>query len=143
MRKLRKNLYGCAPAHTIFLGPGRKEFHPKKPRPGIEHYIFEAGRASIAQVAHPEAIDQGVIGNFMAARFNRQGHLNAFLPARTREERRDQPRTEGGDAHNTASLGCHSACSCHLFRSARIRCVNRPALHQRRPGSCGSRLRRS
>ncbi len=81
MRKLRKDLYGCAPAHTIFLGPGRKEFHPKKPRPGIEHYIFEAGRASIAQVANPEAIDQGVIGNFMAARFNRQGHLNAFLPA--------------------------------------------------------------
>jgi acetyl-CoA C-acetyltransferase len=81
MRKLRKNLYGCAPAHTIFLGPGRKEFHPKKPRPGIEHYIFEAGRASLAQVANPEAIDQGVVGNFMAARFNRQGHLNALLPA--------------------------------------------------------------
>lgn len=81
MRKLRKKVFGCAPAHTLYLGPGRKEFHPKKPRPGIEHYIFEAGRAAIDQVANPAAIDQGVIGNFMAARFNRQGHLAAFLPA--------------------------------------------------------------
>ena len=81
MRKLRKKIYGCAPAHTIYLGPGRKEFHPKKPRPGIEHYIFEAGRESVGQVGDPSAIDQGVIGNFMAARFNRQGHLNALLPA--------------------------------------------------------------
>ena len=44
MRKLRKKIFGCAPAHTVYLGPGRKEFHPKKPRPGIEHYILEAGR---------------------------------------------------------------------------------------------------
>lgn len=81
MRKLRKKIYGCAPAHTVYLGPGRKEFHPKKPRPGIEHYVFEAGRESLAQVADPMAIDQGVIGNFMASRFNHQGHLNALLPA--------------------------------------------------------------
>ncbi len=81
MRKLRKKVYGCAPAHTIYLGPGRREFHPKKPRPGIEHYVFEAGRESIKQVANPAAIDQGVIGNFMASRFARQGHLNALLPA--------------------------------------------------------------
>lgn len=81
MRKLRKKVYGCAPAHTIYLGPGRREFHPKKPRPGIEHYVFEAGRESIGQVANPAAIDQGFIGNFMASRFCRQGHLNALLPA--------------------------------------------------------------
>ncbi|MHC4943854.1 MAG: thiolase C-terminal domain-containing protein [Planctomycetota bacterium] len=80
MRKLRKRVFGCAPAHTVYLGPGRKEFHPKKPRPGIEHYVLEAGRASLNQVANPDAIDQGVIGNFMASRFNRQGHLNALLP---------------------------------------------------------------
>ena len=35
MRKLRKKIFGCAPAHTVYLGPGRKEFHPKKPRPGM------------------------------------------------------------------------------------------------------------
>jgi acetyl-CoA C-acetyltransferase/acetyl-CoA acyltransferase len=81
MRALRKKVYGCAPAHTLYLGPGRKEFHPKKPRPGIEEYIFEAGRASIEQVSSPDAIDQGVIGNFMASRFSKQGHLAAFFPA--------------------------------------------------------------
>lgn len=80
MRKLRKKIFACAPAHTVFLGPGRKEFHPKKPRPGIEHYIYEAGRNSIAQIKNPDAIDQGVIGNFMASRFNNQGHLAALLP---------------------------------------------------------------
>ncbi len=81
MKKLRKPVYACAPFHTVFLGPGRKEFHPKKPRPGIEHYIFEAGKGCLAQVPNPEALDEGVIGNFMASRFNKQGHLGAFLPA--------------------------------------------------------------
>ena len=81
MRKLRKKIFGCAPAHTVYLGPGRKEFHPKKPRPGIEHYAFEAGREAIAQVKNPAAIDQGVIGNFMAGRFVNQAHLAALLPA--------------------------------------------------------------
>jgi acetyl-CoA C-acetyltransferase/acetyl-CoA acyltransferase len=80
MKTLRKKIYACAPAHTVYLGPGRKEFHPKKPRPGIEHYILDAGRSAIHQVKNPDAIDQGVIGNFMAERFNRQGHLNALLP---------------------------------------------------------------
>jgi acetyl-CoA C-acetyltransferase/acetyl-CoA acyltransferase len=81
MRKLRKKIYGCAPAHTIYLGPGRREFHPKKPRPGIEHYVFEAGREAMGQIPNPAAIDQGFIGNFMASRFVKQGHLNALLPA--------------------------------------------------------------
>jgi len=81
MKKLRKPVFACAPYHTLFLGPGRREFHPKKPRPGIEHYITEAGKGCLEQVADPAAVDEGVIGNFMAARFNRQGHLNGFLPA--------------------------------------------------------------
>ncbi len=99
MRKLRKKIFGCAPAHTIYLGPGRKEFHPKKPRPGIEHYILEAGREAIKQVANPAAIDQGVIGDFMAARFNNQGHLAAMLPA-VHETLLHKPcvRTEGACA---------------------------------------------
>ncbi len=80
MKKLRKKIFGCAPAHTVFFGPGRKEFHPKKPRPGIEHYILEAAKDSVAQVKNPGALDQGVVGNFMAARFNRQAHLGALLP---------------------------------------------------------------
>jgi acetyl-CoA C-acetyltransferase/acetyl-CoA acyltransferase len=81
MNKLRKPVYACAPFHTLFLGPGRKEFHPKKPRPGIEHYVLEAGKGCLAQVSNPGALDEGVIGNFMASRFNKQGHLNALLPA--------------------------------------------------------------
>ncbi|MFH0944797.1 MAG: 3-ketoacyl-CoA thiolase [Planctomycetota bacterium] len=80
MRKLRKKIFGCAPAHTLFLGPGRKEFHPKKPHPGIEHYILEAAKKCVGQVSNPGALDQGVIGNFMASRFNKQGHLGALLP---------------------------------------------------------------
>jgi acetyl-CoA C-acetyltransferase/acetyl-CoA acyltransferase len=96
MKKLRKKVYGCAPSHTIYLGPGRKEFHPKKPRPGIEHYVFEAGREAVGQVANPAAIDQGVIGNFMASRFCNQGHLGALLPA-VHESLLHKPctRTEG------------------------------------------------
>jgi len=81
MRKMRKPVYACAPYHTLYLGPGRKEFHPKKPRPGIEDYIFDAGKGCLDQVSNPAALDEAVIGNFMAARFNKQGHLNAFLPA--------------------------------------------------------------
>ena len=77
MRKLRKKIYGCAPAHTIYLGPGRKEFHPKKPRPGIEHYIEEAGRGALAQINDTANIDEGVIANFMAPRFNPDSTLYA------------------------------------------------------------------
>jgi acetyl-CoA C-acetyltransferase/acetyl-CoA acyltransferase len=80
MRSLRKRVFATAGFNTISLGSGRKEFHPKKPRPGIEHYIQEAGRGAIAQISAPEAIDEGVIGNFMAARFNRQGNLPGFIP---------------------------------------------------------------
>jgi acetyl-CoA C-acetyltransferase/acetyl-CoA acyltransferase len=81
MKQLRKPVFACAPYHTTYLGPGRKEFHPKRPRPGIEHYISEAGKGCLDQVGEPAGLDEAVIGNFMAARFNLQGHLNAFLPA--------------------------------------------------------------
>jgi acetyl-CoA C-acetyltransferase/acetyl-CoA acyltransferase len=76
----RKKIYACTGFNTISLGTGRKEFHPKKPRPGIEHYIKEAGLGAIAQIKHPEHIDEGVIGNFIAARFCHQGNLGAFFP---------------------------------------------------------------
>jgi acetyl-CoA C-acetyltransferase len=76
----RKKIYACAGFNTISLGTGRKEFHPKKSRPGIEHYIKEAGLGALAQIKHPENIDEGVIGNFIAARFCRQGNLGAFFP---------------------------------------------------------------
>ncbi|MBD3334763.1 MAG: 3-ketoacyl-CoA thiolase [Candidatus Eisenbacteria bacterium] len=78
--KLSRKVFGAAGAYTISLGTGRKEFHPKKPRPGLEHYIQEAGRAVIEQIPDPGVIDECVVGNFMAARFNRQGNLAALMP---------------------------------------------------------------
>jgi acetyl-CoA acetyltransferase len=80
MKKLRKKVYLTAGYNTISLGTGRKEFHPKKPRPGIDHYIQEAGRGVIDQINDPNHIDEGIIGNFMAARFNKQGNLAALIP---------------------------------------------------------------
>ena len=80
MNKLRRKVYMTAGFNTVSMGTGRKEFHPKKPRPGLEHYIREAGRGTLAQVGGAANIDEGVIGNFMAARFNSQGNLAAFIP---------------------------------------------------------------
>lgn len=80
MRKPRKKVYATCGYNTISLGTGRKEFHPKKPRPGLEYYIQDAGRGVIAQINDPENIDEGIISNFMAARFNKQGNLAALIP---------------------------------------------------------------
>ena len=74
-----KPVFLAAGAYTTSLGPGRKEFSPRTPRPGLDHYIQEAGRAALAQISDPALIDEGVIGNFMAARFNRQGHLGSLM----------------------------------------------------------------
>lgn len=76
----RKKIYACAGYYTVSLGTGRKEFHPKKPRPGIEYYIKEAGLGSIKQIQNPENIDEGIIGNFVAERFCHQGNLGGFFP---------------------------------------------------------------
>jgi acetyl-CoA C-acetyltransferase/acetyl-CoA acyltransferase len=80
MKKLRRKVYMAAGYNTISLGTGRKEFHPKKPRPGIEHYIKEAGQATLKLIGGAQNVDEGVIGNFMAARFNKQANLPAFIP---------------------------------------------------------------
>lgn len=77
---LRKKVYIAAGHYTVSLGTGRKEFHPRKPRPGIEDYIKEAGQGVIAQMSDVNAIDECVVGNFMAARFVRQGNLAALMP---------------------------------------------------------------
>jgi acetyl-CoA C-acetyltransferase/acetyl-CoA acyltransferase len=66
--------------NTISLGTGRKEFHPKKPRPGLEKYIKEAGQGTLEQIGGAKNVDEGVIGNFMASRFNKQANLAAFMP---------------------------------------------------------------
>ena len=80
MNKLRRKVYMTAGFNTVSMGTGRKEFHPKKPRPGLEEYIREAGRGTLAQVGGAGNIDEGVIGNFMAGRFNNQGNLASLIP---------------------------------------------------------------
>ena len=66
--------------NTVSMGTGRKEFHPKKPRPDLEHYIKEAGQGTLKMIGGAENVDEGVIGNFMASRFSKQANLPAFLP---------------------------------------------------------------
>ncbi len=80
MKNLRKKVYIGAGFNTIALGTGRKEFNPKKPRPGLEHYIELAGKGTLAQIGGGQNVDECVIGNFMAARFNRQANLPGFFP---------------------------------------------------------------
>src|SRR5210317_1174664 len=80
MKGLRKPVYLTAGYNTVSLGTGRREFHPKKPRPGIEHYISEAGKAVLEQIGGTDKVDESVIGNFMAARFNKQANLPGFVP---------------------------------------------------------------
>ena len=80
MTTLRKKIYMTAGHNTVSLGPGRKEFHPKKPRPGIEHYLKEAGEGTIKKLGGAEKTDESVVENFMAPRYNKQGHLGAFAP---------------------------------------------------------------
>ena len=80
MKKLRRRIFATAGSNTISLGTGRKEFHPKKPRPGLEHYMKEAGQGALAQINSVDNIDEGVVGNFMAARFNKQGNIPALMP---------------------------------------------------------------
>jgi acetyl-CoA acetyltransferase len=75
-----KKVYMYGGYNTISMGTGRKEFNPKKARPGIEHYIKEAGQGCLAQIGGAANVDEGAIGNFMAARFNNQANLPGFLP---------------------------------------------------------------
>ena len=78
--KLRKKVYMTAGYNAISLGTGRKEFNPKKERPGLEYYMKEAGQGTLKQIGGADKVDEGVVGNFMASRFNKQGHLGAFMP---------------------------------------------------------------
>lgn len=66
--------------NTVSLGTGRKEFNPKKARPGLDHYIREAGKGTLDQIGGGKNVDECVIGNFMAARFNKQANLPGFFP---------------------------------------------------------------
>lgn len=75
----RKKLFAAAPYKTLFLGPGRPEFEPGK-LPPFESYLTETAKGTLDQIQNPEALDEGIIGSFMAARFLNQANLPGFLP---------------------------------------------------------------
>lgn len=77
---MNRKIYMAAGFNTLSMGTGRKEFNPRVERPGLEHYISEAGKGVISQIGSAQKIDEVFIGNFMAARFNKQAHLGAFAP---------------------------------------------------------------
>lgn len=78
--KLRRRVFMASGYNTISMGVGRKEFNPKKPRPGLEDYLKEAGSAVINSIGGANNVDECVVGNFMASRYNKQAHLAAFFP---------------------------------------------------------------
>ncbi|MCX7953943.1 MAG: hypothetical protein N3A01_01995 [Bacteroidales bacterium] len=77
---MRKKVFLTAGYNTISMGSGRKEFNPKLPRPELEDYIKEAGQGVIKQIPDASLIDEVIISNFMAARYNKQANLAAFAP---------------------------------------------------------------
>jgi len=78
--KLRKKVYMVAGYNTISMGTGRKEFSPKKARPGVEELLKEAGQGVLKQIGGATKVDECVIGNFIGALFNRQGNMAGFFP---------------------------------------------------------------
>jgi acetyl-CoA C-acetyltransferase/acetyl-CoA acyltransferase len=66
--------------NTVSMGTGRSEFNPKKARPGLEYYFNDAARGVLEKIGGGKHIDECVVGNFMASRFNKQGHLGGFFP---------------------------------------------------------------
>ncbi len=78
--KLRRKVYMVAGYNTISMGTGRKEFSPKKERPGLEEYVKEAGQGVLKQIGGAANVDECVIGNFIASLFNRQGNMAGFFP---------------------------------------------------------------
>jgi acetyl-CoA C-acetyltransferase/acetyl-CoA acyltransferase len=79
MTTFNKKIYATAGYNTIYLGTGRKEFHPKKPRPDFEDYLKETGKGTCSELDNPD-FDEGVISSFMPARFLKQGNIPGFLP---------------------------------------------------------------
>ncbi len=119
MKKDRRSVYMAAGYNTVSLGTGRKEFNPKKARPGLEEYIQEAGRGVLTQVGGGKNVDEGVISNFMAARFNRQGNLAALIPT-IDPDLRWKPCTRVEGACGSGGLGLMTAVKSVLAGTADV-----------------------
>ena len=119
MKKLRRKVYMVAGYNTISMGSGRKEFHPKKPRPELEDYLKEAGQGTLKQIGGAANVDECVIGNFMASRFNRQANLAAFFPF-IDEGLRYKPATRVEGACGTGGLALMSGIKSILAETADV-----------------------
>lgn len=119
MNKPRRKVFMTAGYETISMGSGRKEFHPQKPRPGLEEYIREAGQGTLRQIGGGKNVDEGVISNFMAARFNKQGNLAGLIPF-VDEDLRWKPccRVEG--ACGSGGLGLMAGIKSVLAETAEV-----------------------
>ena len=80
MKSPRRKIYMIAGYNTVSMGTGRSEFNPKKGSRPLESYIKEAGQAVLKTIGGAGKVDEGVIGNFMAPKFNNQANLPAFFP---------------------------------------------------------------
>jgi len=107
MNKMRKKIFATAGYYTVSFGSGRKEFRPKGAKPGFETYIKESAEGTCAQLGNCD-FDEGVISNFMAARFIKQAHLAGFLPM-VCENLRYKPCTRVEGACGSGGMGITTA----------------------------------
>ena len=119
MQKLRKKIYMIAGYNTISMGTGRKEFNPKKERAGLEEYMKEAGQAVLQKIGGAQHVDEGVIGNFIASRFNRQANMAAFFPY-IDEGLRHKPAVRVEGACATGALALVTAMRSILAETAEV-----------------------
>jgi acetyl-CoA acetyltransferase len=119
MKTFQKKIYITAGYNTVSLGTGRKEFNPRIVRPGIEHYIQEAGKAVLGKIGGAGNVDECVISNFIASRFVNQAHLAAFMPM-IDEGLRYKPSTRVEGACASGSLGLSLAIKSVLSGCAEV-----------------------
>lgn len=119
MTSLRRKVYLTAGYNTISLGTGRAEFNPRKPRPGIEHYMKEAGVGTLSKIGGGKNVDESVVGNFISARFNKQAHLNAMMPM-VDEDLRLKPATSVEGACASGGLALLTAMKSVLAETADV-----------------------
>lgn len=74
-----KRIFACAGYKTTFMGPGRPEFKPEESAASFEKILKETANGTLSQIK-TRAIDEGVIGSFMPARFINQANIPGFLP---------------------------------------------------------------
>jgi len=106
--------------NTISMGTGRKEFNPRKERPGLEDYLREAGQGVLKQIdGGAKSVDESVLGNFMASHFNRQGNLPGFFPM-IDKDLEFKPATSVEGACGSGSLSLVSGIKSVLAESAEV-----------------------